>query len=246
MLSRKPYRLEASSSYEHAAERSLEKMKSLALVILLTSAWAGCDYYREQTGYLVTRSEATTHRYEGLMCAPNLGPCDKDEIRYTLLHKGIKIVAHCQAWDHTNNCGQLQVGRAYKATRQDYKNHSAPFLDCGDKRLLEIESESSQRYEGREYFPVAPHSMAENVHTHVRVSGRVTHVSDVRDGDVHFTVCESNIKKFDRQSCIVAECIPKLPCKQPKIGQIVTVQGISRFDKEHNWYECHPVESLEK
>src|SRR5205807_1684601 len=90
------------------------RMKSLALVILLTSAWAGCDYYREQTGYLVTRSEATTHRYEGLMCAPNLGPCDKDEIRYTLLHKGIKIVAYCQAWDHTNNCGQLQVGKAYK------------------------------------------------------------------------------------------------------------------------------------
>jgi hypothetical protein len=94
----------------------------------------------------------------------------------------------------------------------------------------------------RQYFPVAPSAMAHNFHTHVRVTGVVTYVQRESDGDRHFTVCEPGTKKFTRAACIVAECIPALPCAVPKVGEKVTVYGIARFDGEHKWAEVHPVE----
>jgi hypothetical protein len=28
------------------------------------------------------------------------------------------------------------------------------------------------------------------------------------------------------------------------VGEVITVEGISRFDKKHGWSECHPVLNL--
>ena len=78
-----------------------------------------------------------------------------------------------------------------------------------------------------------------NFHTHVRVVGRVLLVKYEKDGDLH-------IKLGDGKYFIVAECIPKLPCKPPIVGGRVTVEGIARFDGEHKWFEVHPVENLEE
>jgi hypothetical protein len=91
----------------------------------------------------------------------------------------------------------------------------------------------------RPYFPVTIAQMAagKNFHTHVRVTGTVTEVASEPDGDTH-------IRLSDGQAFIVAECIPELPCRRPVLGQMVTVEGISRFDGEHKWYEVHPVEKL--
>lgn len=75
------------------------------------------------------------------------------------------------------------------------------------------------------------------VPTHVEVVGKVTLVKREADGDRHIRLCSG-------ASCIVAECIPSLPCDAPKLGQTVTVQGISRYDTEHKWHEVHPVEKL--
>lgn len=98
--------------------------------------------------------------------------------------------------------------------------------------------------ETRHYFPVAPSAMAKNHHTHVQVAGRVTISQREADGDWH-------IRINDAQGFAVAECIPELPCAHPKVGQCVTVRGISRIDGEHKypgtqvgWPEVHPVESL--
>lgn len=90
---------------------------------------------------------------------------------------------------------------------------------------------------GRTYFPVPVCNMKANDHTHVRVSGRVALVKHEADGDTH-------IRLVDHACFVVAECIPEMPCRAPKVGQTITVQGISRFDGEHKWLEVHPVEKL--
>lgn len=86
------------------------------------------------------------------------------------------------------------------------------------------------------WHKVAIEDMPKTTHTHVEVSGRVDYVKPQPDGDLHIRLC-------DRLNCIVAECIPQIPCKRPHIGSNITVRGISRYDKEsnHDWYEIHPV-----
>jgi hypothetical protein len=74
-----------------------------------------------------------------------------------------------------------------------------------------------------------------NSHTHIRVTGKVVLVKHEADGDLH-------IRLSDGKRWIVAECIPKLPCAEPKVGQTITVEGISRFDEKHKFPEVHPVE----
>jgi len=53
---------------------------------------------------------------------------------------------------------------------------------------------------------------------------------------------------MDRAHCIMAKCIPRLPCEAPRIGRPITVRGISRYDAEigRHWWEIHPVEQVEK
>ena len=89
----------------------------------------------------------------------------------------------------------------------------------------------------RPYFPVTVCGMKANHHTHVSVSGKVTLVKHEPDGDLHM--------RIENGGCsVVAECIPELRCKAPRVGHKVTVKGISRFDGEHHWPEIHPVETL--
>ena len=95
-------------------------------------------------------------------------------------------------------------------------------------------------FSGRQYFTVSIADLAagRNFHTHVRVTGKVTLVKHEGDGDTHIVLS-------DGKSFVVAECIPKLPCQEPKVGDTITVEGISRFDGEHKWAEVHPVETIE-
>lgn len=84
--------------------------------------------------------------------------------------------------------------------------------------------------------------------THLEIEGYVTYIDHEADGDWHIRLCDSpGIEGMDRQHCMVAECIPKLPCDVPKHGEQVRVQGIYRYDGEagHRWAEVHPVEYLE-
>ena|SRR5204863_3646859 len=89
----------------------------------------------------------------------------------------------------------------------------------------------------RPYHPVtiAQLSQGSVVFTHVAVTGTVTLVKSETDGDLHIRLTEGT-------QFIVAECIPKLPCSRPSLGRRITVKGISRYDKEHVWWEVHPVE----
>lgn len=84
--------------------------------------------------------------------------------------------------------------------------------------------------------------------THVEVAGFVTYARREEDGDLHLRLCDSpRVWGMNRARCIVAECIPALPCRAPRPGSRVRVRGISRYDAErgHRWWEVHPVLSLE-
>jgi hypothetical protein len=83
-------------------------------------------------------------------------------------------------------------------------------------------------------------------HTHVHISGQVTGVIDETDGDIHVWLCDENARGArDPQHCINAEIIPEFPLRRPKVGSMVRLNGISRFDPEHRWFELHPVLAIE-
>jgi hypothetical protein len=74
--------------------------------------------------------------------------------------------------------------------------------------------------------------------TRAEVSGTVQMVRHQADGDWH-------IRVGDGQYYIIAECMPQFPCTLPKVGDRITVRGITRYDYEHSFYELHPVLGLE-
>lgn len=81
------------------------------------------------------------------------------------------------------------------------------------------------------------------------VGGFVTHVAKGEGGDTAIRICENpRVEGMDRARCIVAVCIPKLPCDVPQVGKPVTVKGITRYDARagSHWWEIHPVEQIEK
>jgi len=85
--------------------------------------------------------------------------------------------------------------------------------------------------------------------TRAAVGGFVTQIAKGDDGDTDIRICENpKIESMDRGRCIVAKCIPKLPCDVPPVGHPITVKGITRYDAKvgtHYW-EIHPVEEIEK
>ncbi len=85
--------------------------------------------------------------------------------------------------------------------------------------------------------------------SHAAVGGFVTQVAKANDGDTEIRICENpKIEGMDRARCIVAKCIPKIPCDVPQVGRPITVKGITRYDAKvgTHWWEIHPVEEIEK
>jgi hypothetical protein len=95
----------------------------------------------------------------------------------------------------------------------------------------------------RTYWPVTVAQLASGTvkHTHIAVRGRVAYSKIELDGDIHVKL--RSLTPGDT-SWVIAECVPKLPCRRPAVGEIVTVKGISRRDAEHLWWEIHIVEEL--
>lgn len=84
------------------------------------------------------------------------------------------------------------------------------------------------------FHPVTVSQLPTTKHTHVRVCGTVTLVKTEDDGDVH-------LRLTDGARFVVAEIIPAIRLASPTRGQRICVDGISRADKAHGWYEVHPV-----
>lgn len=98
---------------------------------------------------------------------------------------------------------------------------------CGGDREIEAR-------EGRIYHKVPLAQLADTRFTHVRVCGLVTLVKVEADHDIH-------VRLSDAARFVVAEIIPDMPLPAPRKGQRICVDGISRYDKAHGWYEIHPV-----
>ena len=81
------------------------------------------------------------------------------------------------------------------------------------------------------------------------VGGFVTQVTKENDGDTDIRICENpKIESMDRGRCIVAKCIPKMPCDLPQVGKPITVKGLTRYDASvgTHWWEIQPIEEIEK
>jgi len=94
-----------------------------------------------------------------------------------------------------------------------------------------------------------PNRWTEKMSSHAALSGFVTDVTKRDDGDVTIRICENpRIDGMDRARCVIAQCIPKIPCDTPKIGKPITVNGITRYDAKvgSHWWEINPVEQIEK
>jgi len=90
---------------------------------------------------------------------------------------------------------------------------------------------------------------SDKMSTRASVGGFITQVAKGDDGDTDIRICENpKVEGMDRARCIVAKCIPKLPCDLPQVGRPITVKGITQYDAKvgTHWWEIHPVEEIEK
>ncbi|HTZ33977.1 MAG TPA: hypothetical protein VMH31_16070 [Methylomirabilota bacterium] len=90
---------------------------------------------------------------------------------------------------------------------------------------------------------------SDKMDTRASVSGFITQVEKAPDGDTAIRICENpKIDGMDRARCVIAKCVPKIPCDVPHIGKPVTVKGITQYDAKvgAHWWEIHPVEEIEK
>jgi hypothetical protein len=85
------------------------------------------------------------------------------------------------------------------------------------------------------FHPVPVKGVQTTRWTHVRVCGRVALSKVEEDGDIHLRI-EDGARHF-----IVAEIIPAVPLPRPALGARICVDGISRRDPGHGWWEVHPV-----
>jgi hypothetical protein len=97
---------------------------------------------------------------------------------------------------------------------------------------------------GRYWYPVTISQITSGSvgHTHAQIGGYVTYVRHELDNDWHIQVCDSMAASGTH--CLVTEVIPGLPLKLPKVGSHVVISGITRYDKEHGWWEIHPIEKI--
>jgi hypothetical protein len=94
-----------------------------------------------------------------------------------------------------------------------------------------------------------PNRWSDKMSARAAVGGFVTQVAKGSDGDTDIRICENpKIDGMDRAHCIVAKCIPKIPCDVLQAGRPITVKGITRYDAKvgTHWWEIHPIEELEK
>jgi len=90
---------------------------------------------------------------------------------------------------------------------------------------------------------------SDKMDTRASVSGFVTQVDKTLDGDTAIRICENpKIDGMDRNRCVIAKCIPKIPCDVPHLGKPITVRGITQYDAKvgAHWWEIHPIEEIEK
>jgi anti-sigma factor RsiW len=109
--------------------------------------------------------------------------------------------------------------------------------DSGHKRPLSVDS--------GEFHPVRIADIEHSTMPHVVAEGFVSEVRlNDEDGDLSFKLVE---QPNAAEPFIICEIIDPIKLEPPQVGSKVRVYGVSRFDNKenHNWYEVHPVLSIE-
>lgn len=88
----------------------------------------------------------------------------------------------------------------------------------------------------RLFHPVPLAKVAVTKWTHITVCGTVTLVKEEGDGDAHIRLSEG-------RAFIVAEFVPYHRLPLPRVGQRICIDGISRKDRTHGWWELNPAEN---
>lgn len=103
--------------------------------VLVALFCVGCSSPKKQSEYVVTSLTRFMHHHEGdsAVCGSQMD-CDREEFRYTLIHKDIKFTVHCEG----DNCGDLHVGEEYQC--RIGSAFGDQWLDCGHTSMLEIDS----------------------------------------------------------------------------------------------------------
>jgi hypothetical protein len=123
-----------------------------------------------------------------------------------------------------------------KTTTPAAKPADPPKVLYAELTISELVSEDANRW-------------SDKMSSRAAVGGFVTQVSKEDTGDTDVRICENpKIEGMDRARCVVAKCIPKIPCDLPPVGHPVTVKGITRYDAKvgTHWWEIQPVEEIEK
>jgi hypothetical protein len=111
----------------------------------------------------------------------------------------------------------------------------SPKITYAELTIGELNSEDANRW-------------SDKMASRVAIGGFITDISKV-DGDTAVRICENpKVEGMDRGHCIVAKCIPKLPCDLPTVGKPITVKGPTRYDAKvgDHWWEIIPVEQIDK
>ena len=96
-----------------------------------------------------------------------------------------------------------------------------------------------------EFHEVNINEIEQNTEPHVVAEGYVAEVRiNDEDGDLSFKLVES---LHQAEPFIVCEIIDTIKLAPPPVGSRVRVYGVSRYDgkTDHQWYEVHPVLSIE-
>lgn len=103
----------------------------------------------------------------------------------------------------------------------------------------------------RTYWKVPLDSLAigHKLHTHTETKGIPLYAVRESDGDVHIRLASPDSAPGIARRFIVVECTPKEPCDIVALRvavnskRLIIVQGITRRDPEHAWWEIHPLEN---
>jgi putative zinc finger protein len=106
--------------------------------------------------------------------------------------------------------------------------------------LMDLEA-----FDTREFQTVSISNIESNTKPHIVAEGYVSQVGvNDEDGDFSFKIVD-NLQQ--PEPFIVCEIIDPIRFAPPKVGSRVRVYGVSRYDSQrnHNWYEVHPVLNIE-
>jgi hypothetical protein len=143
----------------------------------------------------------------------------------------------CAAQTAQPKAGSKKTATSSKTASPTVKTvEQPPKKIYSDMTITELVAEDANRW-------------SDKMSTRAAIGGFVTQIAKADDGDTDIRICENpKIEGMDRGRCIVAKCIPKLPCDVPQIGHPITVKGITRYDAKvgTHWWEIHPIEEIEK